>query len=378
MSASVIVFQIGVSMKVLHLLPSLNLFGGTPKKTAELIQYSNNNHLVFCWSMWEGREEYLRFKSDFERKGIQVIDCFDELKKPSVIKLLQAICKLVKDQNVDVIHSYFGGGQVLGALAKLRYPKIKLVTAFVGVSCEKNYVRWTATSLALLAHSKIIFISNYVKKSQLKNYPLLRFGDCQIIYNGTSRRFSLRSKIKMPDAFNLVTVSGLNAYKNVAILIDMLNVIKQQNQINSIVLHIVGDGPLRKNLELKVDEYMLQDSVVFHGYQDDVGGILQQCQVYLHPSDKEGFGIAVIEAMRAGLPVVVSDAGALPEVVLDGESGVLARPYCATSWAEAVIRLMQEKRIRREIAVKGYLRAKAVFSVQRFAKDHDVLYENVK
>jgi glycosyltransferase involved in cell wall biosynthesis len=110
---------------------------------------------------------------------------------------------------------------------------------------------------------------------------------------------------------------------------------------------ICGDGPLRAELERRT----AGTSVRILGYRDDVADLLGAADVFALPSVGESYGIAVAEAISAGLPVVVSRAGAMDEIA--GEAGILVQPGDARGFAEAVSRLVSDPDLRRELGTRA-------------------------
>lgn len=115
-------------------------------------------------------------------------------------------------------------------------------------------------------------------------------------------------------------------------------------------LVLIGDGPERPRLQALVDELGLSDSVQFLGMQHDVTAVLQGSDVFLLPSDTEGFGLAALEAQSCGVPVIASRVGGIPEVVTDGVTGLLCAPGDVEGMAAAVLRLAEDPELRRRLA----------------------------
>ena len=111
-------------------------------------------------------------------------------------------------------------------------------------------------------------------------------------------------------------------------------------------LDLVGEGPERSRVEALVGTLGLRDHVRFLGEQGDLVEILQQSDVFLLPSQTESFGLAALEAMACGVPVVASDVGGVSEVVADGETGFLAAVGDVSSMADSARRLLANEALR--------------------------------
>jgi glycosyltransferase involved in cell wall biosynthesis len=110
---------------------------------------------------------------------------------------------------------------------------------------------------------------------------------------------------------------------------------------------ICGDGPLRSSLEAMV----AGTSVRLLGYRDDVSNVLGAADVFALPSAGEAYGIAVQEALGAGLPVVATDAGAMREIV--GDAGIVVTAGAQAAFSDAVVRLVSDTSLRRELVVRA-------------------------
>jgi glycosyltransferase involved in cell wall biosynthesis len=131
-------------------------------------------------------------------------------------------------------------------------------------------------------------------------------------------------------------------------------------------LLIVGDGPQRDELQALARQLGIADRVQWPGAvpHDQVPQWLQRLDVYVAASrlDSESFGVAVVEAMACGVPVVVSDAGGLPEVVVAGDSGLVVPRDDPAALAAALAHLLAEPALRQRLATAGRARAEAEFA----------------
>lgn len=107
-------------------------------------------------------------------------------------------------------------------------------------------------------------------------------------------------------------------------------------------LYLLGDGPERRRIEALIEERGLRHLVRFCGLVRDVAAVLRRSDVFLLPSETEGFGLAALEAQSCGVPVVASRVGGLPEVVRDGVTGFLCDPDDVDGMAAAVLRLCRD------------------------------------
>jgi glycosyltransferase involved in cell wall biosynthesis len=129
---------------------------------------------------------------------------------------------------------------------------------------------------------------------------------------------------------------------------------------------IVGEGPSRSDLLRLIDRYELADRVFLLGYRDDVGALLRQSDVYVNPTIDEGFGIAVVEAMLSGVPVVLSQSGAHPELVSRGRFGLMFPERDSRKMADAIDRLLRSPELSRVLAERARRSAKVRFSPEIF------------
>jgi glycosyltransferase involved in cell wall biosynthesis len=124
-----------------------------------------------------------------------------------------------------------------------------------------------------------------------------------------------------------------------------------------------------KNLKKLISELKLDDKVEILGFVKDVGSLYGKMGMLVIPSTQpESFGLVAIEAMSMRKPVIASNIGALPEVVTDGETGILFEPGNDEQLKDAILRLAGDETLRRRMGDEGLKRQKTYFTEERFQK----------
>lgn len=142
-------------------------------------------------------------------------------------------------------------------------------------------------------------------------------------------------------------------------------------------LVIAGDGPLRQALEAEADSLGIRDRVQFLGWRDDVSQLMCAFDVLLVPSLWEGFGLVILEAMSRQLPVVASAVSAIPEIVVDGETGLLVPPRDVDALAAALAQLLEDAPLRRHMGLLAEDRLESRFAARRMVDETIQLYRQL-
>jgi glycosyltransferase involved in cell wall biosynthesis len=142
----------------------------------------------------------------------------------------------------------------------------------------------------------------------------------------------------------------------------------------AIKLLIVGDGPLRRNLEVMTQRLAIHESVKFVGFQKDIHLFLRKMDIFVLPSRTEALGIAILEAMAFGLPVVAARVGGIPEIVDNQETGLLYDPGNVGQLCSALAQLIEAPEKRKLLGENGKKKAHSSFHPDRFIMSHFRLY----
>jgi glycosyltransferase involved in cell wall biosynthesis len=142
-------------------------------------------------------------------------------------------------------------------------------------------------------------------------------------------------------------------------------------------LCMVGDGPDRRQIEELASELGIVRDCLFTGYQEDVGPFFAAFDVFVLPSANEGTPVTAIEALASGCPVVATRVGGVPDVVQDGEDGILIDPGSPEQLADALVLLAGDPELRARMGAAGRKRTLPRYAVSRLIDDVDALYREL-
>jgi glycosyltransferase involved in cell wall biosynthesis len=149
---------------------------------------------------------------------------------------------------------------------------------------------------------------------------------------------------------------------------------RARQQVPGLSLDIAGTGPVEPTLRSLARDLRIEDAVRFLGHVTPVGQMIENAAIVVIPSLGEGFGMVALEAMERGRPVIATAVGGLPEIVVDGETGIVVPPGDEQALAAAIVALATDLGHGAEMGAAGRARAVAEFSPERSADRIDELY----
>ena len=176
------------------------------------------------------------------------------------------------------------------------------------------------------------------------------------------------------DALVCGAVSRLELVKGID---DLILAFAQVGTALAAHLVIVGDGPERRHLEQVVQELGVTDRVIWVGYSANIPSLLSAFDIFVQPSLHEGLPNTVLEAMAAGLPVIATRVGGTPEMVLNGETGMLVPKSDPDSLADAITPLLGNPEARESMGRAGRQRVQQHFTVEEMVQKTEQLYEEL-
>jgi sugar transferase (PEP-CTERM/EpsH1 system associated) len=356
-------------IKVMHLVLNLNV-GGLERFIIELIKnYSNS--ISPCIVCLEGAGELAGFVESAE-----VITLND---KPGMkFGAIKRLMVIAKDKNIQIIHTHNEASHFYGSVAGFM-GCVPVIHTRHGRYLHNSRKKILLNTLSSFLSTKVVGVSDDVSELMIRNEFLPR-KKVLTIMNGVDVDTYSPQPAKHIFPFNtgsgvvrIGIVARLNEVKDHSNLLKACKVLKRFT--NNFKVVIVGDGPLRSHLESESESLQLQDRVIFTGTRNDIPDILHELDIYVLSSISEGTSMTLLEAMACGLPVVATNVGGNPEVVMDGETGLLVPSRNPEALAEKLLLLIRDRGLRTRLGQAGRERILRHFSISTTAQRYEDMYE---
>jgi len=190
-----------------------------------------------------------------------------------------------------------------------------------------------------------------------------------------SRDFLRREFSFGPDEYLTGIVAALEDHKGHTFLFRAAKILKKRAP--GVRLVVVGSGSLEMELHSQVRDLGVEDIVYFLGFRDDVPRILASLDLFVLSSHLEGLGSSLLDAMASRLPVVATRTGGIPEIVIEGQTGLLVPPKEPEALAEAIIKLYRDRDLAARLAGQGYEFVHKGFSAAAMAEKVLALYRRL-
>lgn len=287
--------------------------------------------------------------------------------------------KLIKKEKPKIVHCHGMRGGWLGRLASIgprkTAPKI-IYTEHLWTSEYRlknpisHFLQIASLWFLDLFTDRTICVSKAVADFLMKR-GITRGEKVAVIYNGIE--IPRLTKKKMEKMKTIGFVGSLVERKGLDDLFLAMPLVISNLKPQALNLVIVGEGPEKENLKKLTKKLKIDKFVEFRGFLDDLSTIYPTFDIYIQPSQNEAFGIAPLEAMSYGIPVVASNVGGLSELILDKKTGFLVPPKNPKALSEAIIKLLKNEKLRKKMGEAARERAKE-FSQERMAKETEKIY----
>jgi glycosyltransferase involved in cell wall biosynthesis len=304
-------------------------------------------------------------------------------KRGGFLAALWRMRQLLRRVRPDVIHCHNLDPLLIGGFAARLTGAIPVVMTKHGNRIPRagpamSLIRWLIRSARVVAVS--LEALRLITEWMPRGCPAVLYianGIATEAYDNLPPREVARSALGFPAAAFIVgTVSRLVSCKRHLDLLEAFAEILPQ--FPGALLAIVGDGPLRPEIEARIARLGLQQSVVMLGDRRDIPEILAALDVFCLPSDQEGMPMTVLEAMAAGLPVVASDVGGIPELVDPGVTGLIVPAGAPRQLAAALSSLARDPALARAMGSAGGVKLRRSFSISTALGAYEECYREIK
>jgi len=290
----------------------------------------------------------------------------NELDIAAVLRLASAM----KRRKCRLVHFHDSHSITVGsAAASLAKVPLRIISRRVDFQLKSNYF----SRAKYMKHiDAIIAVSEGVKNVLVDggiNPGIIRVVPDGIDFTPYKKAVSsdyLRREISCsPDDFLVGIVAHLADHKGHKYLIQATKLLKEVAPKIKVI--IVGEGPLKMELNKQVKEINVEDMVFFLGFRKDVPQILASLDLFVLSSHLEGMGSILMDAMACRLPVVATKVGGIPEVVIQGETGLLVPPRRPSALAKSILKLYNDRTLASRLGERGYEVVHQKFSAESMA-----------
>ena len=345
---------------------------------------------------------YISYKQEIIDMGV-IVHHIDIARSPFMVRTnyraLKQIIFIINKFKIQVIHCHNPVGGVLGRMAGRICRKNNIIVIYTAhgfhfykgapfinntlyYEAEKFLARYT-DFLIVVNHEDYINSKKFKLKTGGHIYRIPGVGIDMKTFRPVSHKSIMRKKLGIAENdFFIVSVGELNENKNQLIILEALYKMKKTKKgISGVKYGICGDGFLKNKIENKIQQYDLEDTVKLYGYCDNVTGILGCADVSVFPSKREGLGMAGLEALSMGIPLITSDNRGTWEYMREGENGFICHHNNADEFINAIQKIrylsQSEKKIMSKHCRDSVKQFNKVYSIRKMEKIYSIVDKRV-
>jgi glycosyltransferase involved in cell wall biosynthesis len=331
-----------VDRRILFLLTDLEI-GGTPTVVREIAARLNDPpHVAVTVACLAARGPVA---DQIEKRGVSVAAL--NARGSRDLRVIRRLAQLIHRERFDTVVSFLVHANCVAALVATASPGVRFFQS-IQTTQRRPHWHWFMQRFAQRMAQKIIVPSPSVA-SMAREWAGVREEKIVVIPNGVDVPPVQPPLAPAASPHRVVFLGRLDPIKR---LPDLLAAIALLNGFAR--LDVYGEGEERPRLMRQMEEMNLGQRVTLHGAISDPAAALQNAELLVLPSEAEGFGLVLIEAMAAGVPVVATDAPGIRDVVRDGETGLLVPVSSPTALAGAIRRVLEDETLRRALSAAAF------------------------
>ncbi len=364
-------------MRILEIIGDLRI-GGAERMVVDLAKgLKNKGHKVTVCALNKGGP----LEEELKMEGVETIVLSNlPLRNKYIFYFVFRLFKLMKKDKFDIVHTHMFLANFWGRVAAI------LSGAKVIISTEQNQDLWKkrrhifVDKILSLFTNKIIAVSSAVKVFVVKKEKISA-KKLTVIHNAVDpKEFMpcdasyLKKEFNIYDGTFIVgTVSRLIPQKGQQYFLEAAHQISKNNK--NIKFFIIGDGALRKSLEILSERIGIVDKVIFTGFQQDIAGFLSILDIFVLPTLREGLPVALIEAMAMGKPIITTNIRGMEDLVTDGYNGLLVSPENPDMLAKAILKLINDNLYAQKLGLNARKTVKEKFSLKIMVEKTERIYQ---
>jgi glycosyltransferase involved in cell wall biosynthesis len=368
--------------RLLHLLSGCTV-GGCEQHVLSLLSRLDRDRYEPWLAYFEAAPDQAEpMAPAFRAVGVRTVDL--GARRRTDPRALVRLGHLLRRVRFDLIHAHSWRTELGAVLWGRVFSRVPVVLRTVH-NTDEFYVRPGYASLARASANRldrIVVISDavgrYLREAGVPAEKLVRiyYGLDVRGWGSSTENSCSPSAIPHPQT-SIAVVARLAPQKGHTILLDALP--RVLASVPDVSVRIVGHEELSTVAELRAYAAArgVAEHVEFDGFRGDVPELLREIDLFVLPSLWEGFGLVLLEAMAAGRPIVASAVGPIPEVVLDGETGLLVPPGDPGALAEAIVRVLSDRALAERLGRAGRARVERAFGLDRMVEQTDALYREL-
>ncbi|MEO8288304.1 MAG: glycosyltransferase [Chloroflexota bacterium] len=289
---------------------------------------------------------------------------------------------LLRREKVDVLHTHLFGSNTLGRLLG-RLAGVPVIIAHEHWSTKAR--REVTIDRLLYRLSDRILVPSSASKTLVREMERIPARRIDVLYNGVDTaqfaqeysREEVRAELGIDPGATVIGIVGRLSEEKGGVD-NLIRAVGRLHVANpDLRLLIVGDGPLRSSLETVAAAGAAPGVVHFAGTRTDVARLLGAMDMFVLPSLNEALPIVLLEAMAAGLPVVATGVGGVPEIVEDGKTGLLVPPGDQQALQAAIARLLDNPLLGKQLAAAGKANIALNFTIEKMVERLESLYDSL-
>lgn len=329
------------------------------------------------------------FADMLRKAGVEVVEA--NMSSKHNVLLIPRLAKFMKQRGISVVHTHGPRSNFFGRIAA-RLAGVPVIVSTVALTIgRESYAdvsKFRRSTYLLIDKLTSVYVNRFLVLSELHRDALaadydIAPGRIRKIYNGIElaeydanedNGRAVRRELGIDSSSPIVGFIGrlVQKQKGLPFLLQAAAKVKAVFPNGNFL--IVGDGPLKAELESLANDLNIFENCFFTGFREDIPDILSAIDMLVMSSLYEGMPMVILEAMAASKPVIATRVGGIPELVKDGETGILVPPKDVDALADNIIALLKNKDKAQQMGLAGRKRVQESFDVKTMVKKTEAVY----